>query len=201
MSAGGDRDFECVVYEENGRVAATFWEWRHKTMSHFLAVLAGLIALATWAFDNRLDGFAFAAFLLGSLFALGSYFLNRRTRQILEWCYAVGASIEAAWRPEPRKPIQVPGGPDVLPAPGPYHPLATELAPPVYGRRATPTSRWRASTEMTYGRTMGALYLTSAVLMLTGGIVFEFVLDPPPPEGAAESPADGEAAGARGSPP
>lgn len=171
-------DIERALYEENGRVAATFWEWRYKTMSHFLAVLAALIALATWAADNNVDGFVLVAFTAGSLFSLASFYLNRRARQVLEWCYAIGASIEQRWVPEARRDLGGPCGRQV-PAPrGPYFPLATELAAPLNPRKAVATKPggWTLSSQMTYYRTLNALYLTGAVLMLPTGIVLEFII-------------------------
>jgi hypothetical protein len=93
-----------AIYEENGRVAATFWEWRHKTTTQCFLVLGGLTAIASWAFERDLRGFVLVPFAVGAIFAFCCFVLNRRTRQILEWCYAVGGEIEIRWRP--RSPVR-----------------------------------------------------------------------------------------------
>jgi hypothetical protein len=37
-----------LLYQENAKVAAIFWEWRFKLMASFFAVIAALFALAGW---------------------------------------------------------------------------------------------------------------------------------------------------------
>jgi hypothetical protein len=173
VSQGGDPTWERerAIYEENGRVAATFWEWRHKTMSHFLGVLAGLLALATWAATNDQRGFVVTAFTIGSLFAFASFLMNRRTRQILDWCYAISASIEFEWRGHPRSEVVRSDGEPVTPHAGPYSALSAERAPPL--RPPAPGKTSRLAVEMTYYRTLNWLYLAVAISMPFVGVALE----------------------------
>ena len=65
-----DHTFETLklLYEENAKVAAIFWEWRHKIMVSFFAGIAALFALAGWFYQQQqLRTLVSASLFLGSL--------------------------------------------------------------------------------------------------------------------------------------
>jgi hypothetical protein len=91
------KDFEhlSLLYQENAKVAAIFWEWRHKVMTSFFTGVAALFALIGWFYKEvELRPFIFAPFILGAVFALIAKFLDQRNGDILKACYAVGKEIE-----------------------------------------------------------------------------------------------------------
>jgi hypothetical protein len=45
-----ERLSDVKIYEETAKVAAIFWEWRHKTMTRFFAVVGGIIAGTVFRF-------------------------------------------------------------------------------------------------------------------------------------------------------
>lgn len=85
-----------LVYKENAKVVAVFWEWRHKGMTYFSAGVTALVALSSWLYKQ--DGFlrraSFIPLAAGAGFSLISLLLDRRNARILKECYAVGARIE-----------------------------------------------------------------------------------------------------------
>lgn len=59
--ANSDRDgsFQrlSLLYQENARVAAAFWEWQHKTLTIFTAGITALLAIEVWIYNNDLGGY------------------------------------------------------------------------------------------------------------------------------------------------
>ena len=47
-----DRASLALVYGENAKIAATFWEWRHKVMTHFFTAFAAIVVLAGWFYKE-----------------------------------------------------------------------------------------------------------------------------------------------------
>jgi len=96
---GSERDSTnalIAIYEENGRVSQTFWEWRHKVMTRFFAGIAGIVVAAGWMFDKapQLRPRIFVLLAIGSAFCFISYVLDRVNMKILRNCYKVGKSLE-----------------------------------------------------------------------------------------------------------
>jgi hypothetical protein len=86
-----------LLYEENGRVAATFFEWRHKVILLCSTVLTLSFGAVSWMFDERLGGIVMAIPLLfGSLVAAACRQFDRRNGRILHDCFEAGADLEAA---------------------------------------------------------------------------------------------------------
>ena len=86
------------IYEENAKVAAIFWEWRHKVMTNFFTGNAALFAVMGWLYQQA-GGIRFwfcGLFLLGGAFAYLSYLLDERNKRILEHCYRLGSKLEPA---------------------------------------------------------------------------------------------------------
>jgi hypothetical protein len=95
----GDRDgsFErlSLLYQENARVAAAFWEWQHKTLTIFTAGITALLAIEVWIYNN--DFGRYIAIPPGAA-ALLSWLCMRfteRNRAILNRTYEIGKQLEA----------------------------------------------------------------------------------------------------------
>lgn len=90
-----------LLYQENAKVAAIFWEWRHKVMTSFFVGIAGLFALAGWFYQQtELRILLFAPLSLGAILSLASLALDNRNRTILRECYRIGEEIEDKLRNE-----------------------------------------------------------------------------------------------------
>jgi hypothetical protein len=109
---GDDRDgsFErlSLLYKENARVAAAFWEWQHKTLTIFTAGITALLAIEVWIYNN--DFGRYIAIPPGAA-ALLSWLCMRfteRNRTILNKTYEIGKQLEAEIAEgldQPREPI------------------------------------------------------------------------------------------------
>jgi hypothetical protein len=85
------------LYQENVKIAAAFWDWRHKLMAFTFTVVSALAAVGTWATTRQVSPFAVAgAFLIASVLSLSTALLNRRTGDIVNKTYAAGAALETA---------------------------------------------------------------------------------------------------------
>lgn len=84
-----------TAYEETGKVAASFWEWRHKVMTFFFTGIAGLAIFASWVYTHGL-GKAFLALplFLGGFGASIAFFLDWRIARILNVIYVSGRALE-----------------------------------------------------------------------------------------------------------
>ena len=81
-----------LLYEETGRVAAVFFEWRHKVILLCSAVLTLALGAVSWMFNARLSGVAMAIPLLfGSFVAAACRRFDRRNGQILDALGAIAA--------------------------------------------------------------------------------------------------------------
>lgn len=96
---GDDQDgsFErlSLLYKENARVAAAFWEWQHKTLTIFTAGITALLAIEVWIYNN--DFGRYIAIPPGAA-ALLSWLCMRfteRNRAILNKTYEIGGQLEA----------------------------------------------------------------------------------------------------------
>jgi hypothetical protein len=84
-----------LLYEETGRVAAVFFEWRHKVILLCSAVLTLALAAVSWMYNARLGGIAMAIPLLfGSFVAAACRRFDRRNGQILDDCFKAGQDFE-----------------------------------------------------------------------------------------------------------
>lgn len=85
------------LYQENAKVAAVFWDWRHKLMAFTFTVVSGLAAVGTWASSRQVNRFAVAgAFFVAAVLSLSTALLNKRTGEIVEKTYVAGAALEKA---------------------------------------------------------------------------------------------------------
>lgn len=83
-----------LLYQENGRVAGVFWDWRQKTLALFFTGTAGLAVAGTWLATNEYGRWISSVFFAGAGLATMCWFMNKRSDNILNDCYEVGAWIE-----------------------------------------------------------------------------------------------------------
>jgi hypothetical protein len=84
-----------LVYGENAKVAATFWEWRHKLMERFFYSTAGIVLGTAWIYKQKeLSHLLFVPPLLGCVYCIVSYLMDRVNSKILLGCYKTGKEIE-----------------------------------------------------------------------------------------------------------
>lgn len=105
---GGSFERLSLLYQENARVAAAFWEWQHKTLTIFTAGITALLAIEVWIYNN--DFGRYIAIPPGAA-ALLSWLCMRfteRNRTILNRTYEIGKQLEAEITEgleQPREPI------------------------------------------------------------------------------------------------
>jgi hypothetical protein len=84
-----------LLYQENVKIVAIFWEWRHKIITSFFAGLGGLSILAGWFYDHdKLRNLLFVPPLIGTILCFVCFFLDYRNGEILRKCYKVGENLE-----------------------------------------------------------------------------------------------------------
>lgn len=96
-----DKTFEklSLLYQENAKVTAIFWEWRHKVMTNFLTGIGAIFVVAGWLYQqSKLGWFLSVPFFLGIVLSTVSLILDRRNGEILRTCYSVGKEIELELR-------------------------------------------------------------------------------------------------------
>jgi hypothetical protein len=83
-----------AIYEETARVASAFWAWRHKVILLCGATLGGVLAVASWLYQQELVTVLWAPFLVGSVIVGGCAAFDRRNAEILNDCFEVAAGLE-----------------------------------------------------------------------------------------------------------
>lgn len=83
-----------ILYQENARLAATFWEWQHKTLTIFTSGVAAVLAIEAWMFNRHFGSYLAAPLVAGSLLSALCVLFARRNREILNATYAIGAALE-----------------------------------------------------------------------------------------------------------
>ena len=91
-----DKAFETLslLYQENAKVAAIFWEWRNKIMTYFLTAISSLTVVASWLYQQYPGRYISAPLLLGSTLSFALYLLDKRNEEILKACYQIGGDVE-----------------------------------------------------------------------------------------------------------
>jgi hypothetical protein len=84
-----------LAYEENGRVTAVFWEWRHKVILLAATTLGAVTAIAAWLYDRDLRWVLSVPFAIGAVILFSCSHFERRIAGILEQCYHRGLWLEA----------------------------------------------------------------------------------------------------------
>ena len=71
-----------LLYTENAKVAATFWEWRHKVMERFFTAIAGVVVGGWWVYhDKDIRRLLFLVLLFGAIYSAISYLMDRVNRK------------------------------------------------------------------------------------------------------------------------
>lgn len=83
------------LYEENGKVAAVFWEWRHKIISLAALTLGGVVGIAAWLYERDMRWAVCIPLLAGSLSYSMCWRLDRRVATVLDRTYRHGARLES----------------------------------------------------------------------------------------------------------
>jgi hypothetical protein len=91
-----DKELErlSLLYQENAKVAAIFWEWRNKIITYFSTSIVALFTLAGWMYLNRPGRFISIPLFIGSILALVLTYLDERNGAILKASYKCGEDIE-----------------------------------------------------------------------------------------------------------
>lgn len=82
------------LYEENARVTAAFWEWRHKVMQLCALTLAGVIGLASWMYEREVRFAIAVPFAFGAAVTFLCWRFDHRVAQILGDTYGRGRALE-----------------------------------------------------------------------------------------------------------
>jgi len=84
-----------LLYTENAKVTAEFWEWRHKVMTRYFAGISAVAVMAAWFYERpALKHWVFVPFSLGFFFSVISDLMDRVNTKTLRNCYRVGAVLE-----------------------------------------------------------------------------------------------------------
>jgi hypothetical protein len=85
----------ALLYQETGKVAAAFWDWRHKVITICSTTLVLTFAIVSWMYKQRLGGIAMSFPLAaGAGIALMCRGMDRRNGQIMAASYAVAKPLE-----------------------------------------------------------------------------------------------------------
>lgn len=173
-----------ILYEENAKVAATFWEWRNKLLAFCFTAAGALFAVAGWLYAHDERTFAAFPLVVGAIISIGCIKLEQRNHLILSHCYQIGAAIEKTWTLVVEAPLETGAGDstDDADGAGTSEPTATVARQPARLRQSLtaadpdpPTSSddsgaftMLASSRRTYFRTMRLMFLAVAILQLSG---------------------------------
>jgi hypothetical protein len=84
-----------ILYEENAKVAQTFWEWRHKILIRFFMSIAAIFVFAGWMYKMKeFQKYIFVSFLIGAIYSYISKRMDNVNTWILKSCYRVGMELE-----------------------------------------------------------------------------------------------------------
>ena len=84
-----------VIYNQTCKTAEVFWEWRHKVLTRFMVAIAGIMVASGWFYkDPALRRLAFVPLLLGVVFSIVSYLLDRVNTNVLLSAYDLASQLE-----------------------------------------------------------------------------------------------------------
>jgi hypothetical protein len=92
-----DNAFERLglLYQENAKVAAIFWEWRNKVITYFAVSITALATLAGWLYQQKLGRPISFPLFIGAILSIILTYLDERNAEILKATYKCGRDIEA----------------------------------------------------------------------------------------------------------
>lgn len=82
------------LYEENGRIARNFLDWRHRVMNRFFITIGTLFFVAGWLYDNQEMKSLFILFFIASFISLVSFLMDRVNSRNLRISLEVGSELE-----------------------------------------------------------------------------------------------------------
>jgi hypothetical protein len=96
-AATEDKAFErlSLLYQENAKVAAIFWEWRNKVITYFAVSITALATLAGWLYQQKLGRPISFPLFIGAILSIILTYLDKRNAEILKATYKCGRDIEA----------------------------------------------------------------------------------------------------------
>jgi hypothetical protein len=83
-----------LLYQENAKIAAIFWKWRHKIMTGLFAIIVALFALSGWFYQQRFGEATAVPLFFGFILCFTAVLLDWRNARILKACYFFGQKIE-----------------------------------------------------------------------------------------------------------
>ena len=92
---GGSFERLSLLYQENARVAAAFWEWQHKTLTIFTAGITALLAIEVWIYNNDFGRYVAIPSGAAALLSWLCMRFTERNRAILNRTYEIGTQLEA----------------------------------------------------------------------------------------------------------
>lgn len=99
MSSESQLQAVVALFEENGRVAAAFWDWRHRLMTFFFTGMAAALAASAWLVTHHAArGYVAIPLASAAGLAVISCLLDRRVGDILKTVHRSGSRYEVALR-------------------------------------------------------------------------------------------------------
>jgi len=83
-----------ALYSENGEIARTMVEWRHKLILLYVVTIGGLATSAIWLREHNMQGTLHWELAVASLVMFLFVLMEHRTTLILHACYRVGCKFE-----------------------------------------------------------------------------------------------------------
>jgi hypothetical protein len=97
-----------LLYQENARVAAAFWEWQHKTLTIFTTGITALLAIEVWIYNNDFGRYMAIPPSAAAVLSWVCMRFAERNRVILNRTYETGEQLEtliSEGLEQPREPI------------------------------------------------------------------------------------------------
>jgi hypothetical protein len=83
-----------ALYSENGEVARTMGEWRHKLILLYVATVGALATTTVWLREHQLPVVLRWELVGGSVIMCLFALMEHRTTKILHACYRIGTALE-----------------------------------------------------------------------------------------------------------
>jgi hypothetical protein len=101
MNENDDRLEISLLYQENVKIAAIFWEWRHKLITQFVTAMTAIMFVSAWFYERpSLRTWTFSPFLLGAILSMIFLLLEKLNNNVLRTCYKTGNDLEITFSPE-----------------------------------------------------------------------------------------------------
>jgi hypothetical protein len=82
-------------YEENAKVAAVFFDWRHRLMTFAFTAISALVIVCGWLVSHRAPrGLVITPLAIAGLLSFAAIFMDRRLGEIMKGTYEAGRDLE-----------------------------------------------------------------------------------------------------------